>query len=530
MYYLLKGKIFIMTTNLLEKYQKRVAVAESLYKKNMNGANMPSEKKVALVRCLENVNSFLTEAFDNSVGTQRSDMGLYKKFALTLTNVAVPTLISYDLVMVYPMSSMSGYCAYLNFVAGSNKGTVKQGDVFNGFFGMPQENNSNAQYTSSTVTVAGTGDGTSTKEIKLDWISVVEGSVKIVAVKGDVGGATTTTYYVDDGAGKLYKADALTGYAQSITTLADGRVVANVTLPTGATEVGTVDYKTGTIALGEVSSTQQYFDGNLTTTYVYNNIYIPQNDLPLLNAKMDGIPLIAKARRIAVYYSQIAEYQAKTDYGFDMAGELAKQAAGQLQFEVDSEVVQLLAKTAKENVTDEEKALLTWSKTIPVGVSLAEHYEGFAEKIGYAGTILYNRTKRYAATWMVIAADVLPVMSFLKGFTAAPASNINGPYLAGTYNGLKVFVSPALDSGEYVIGVLNNAAKVAAAVYAPYLPVIPTQLLGHADGGMSQGFSTMYALEVLNPKLVVAGKIDGIGAQQYIVGDNANPVFTKSAT
>ena len=53
-----------MATNLLEKYQKRVAIAESLYKKNMNGANMPSEKKVALVRCLENVNSCLTEAFE----------------------------------------------------------------------------------------------------------------------------------------------------------------------------------------------------------------------------------------------------------------------------------------------------------------------------------------------------------------------------------------------------------------------------------------------------------------------------------
>lgn len=68
-----------------------------------------------------------------------------------------------------------------------------------------------------------------------------------------------------------------------------------------------------------------------------------------------------------------------------------------------------------------------------------------------------------------------------------PANNINGPFQAGTYNGLKVFVSPALEQGEYVIGVLNNAAKVAAAVYAPYLPVIPTQLLGYADGGMSQG-------------------------------------------
>ena len=228
-------------------------------------------------------------------------MGLYKRFALTLTNVAVPTLISYDLVMVYPMSSMSGYCAYLNFVAGSDKGTVKQGDVFNGFFGMPQENNSNAQYTSSNVTVTGTGDGSTTATIKLDWVSVVEGSIEIVAKKG-----ATETFYVDNGAGELYKASARTGYAQSITTLADGRVVANVKLPDGATKVGTVDYKTGEIKL----DSGNFFDGALTTTYVYNNIYIPQNDLPLLNAKMDGIPLVAKARRIAVYFSQIANYQA----------------------------------------------------------------------------------------------------------------------------------------------------------------------------------------------------------------------------
>ena len=88
----------------------------------------------------------------------------------------------------------------LNFVAGSNKGAVEQGkSVFNGFFGMPQENNSNAQYTSSNVTVTGTGDGTSTATIKLDWVSVVEGSLKIVADKSG-----TKTFYVDDGAGKLY--------------------------------------------------------------------------------------------------------------------------------------------------------------------------------------------------------------------------------------------------------------------------------------------------------------------------------------
>ena len=46
-----------------------------------------------------------------------------------------------------------------------------------------------------------------------------------------------------------------------------------------------------------------------------------------------------------------------------------------------------------------------------------------------------------------------------------------------------------------------------AAVFAPYMAVIPTQLLGMADGSMSQGFSTMYDLKILNKDLLVAGKI-----------------------
>lgn len=58
----------------------------------------------------------MNEAFDNSVGTQRSDMGLFKKFSLNLTTVALPNLIAFDLVIVYPMSAMSGYVNYLKEV------------------------------------------------------------------------------------------------------------------------------------------------------------------------------------------------------------------------------------------------------------------------------------------------------------------------------------------------------------------------------------------------------------------------------
>ena len=39
------------------------------------------------------------------------------------------------------------------------------------------------------------------------------------------------------------------------------------------------------------------------------------------------------------------------------------------------------------------------------------------------------------------------------------------------------------------------------------MPVVPTQLLGYADGAMSQGFSTLYDLKILNKSLLVSGRI-----------------------
>ena len=39
------------------------------------------------------------------------------------------------------------------------------------------------------------------------------------------------------------------------------------------------------------------------------------------------------------------------------------------------------------------------------------------------------------------------------------------------------------------------------------MPIIPTQLLGFADGAMSQGFSTLYDIKVLNADLIVAGQV-----------------------
>ena len=393
----------------------------------------------------------MNEAFENSVGTQRADIGNYKKFILNLTNIAMPNLIAFDLVMVKPMTSRSGYVTYVEYVAGSNKGGVKQGDVFNaplgfnGSFGNIDEDR--ARYTSAAVVEElEAGAEPSWKPLKQttkteDHFPVQEFDVEKYDGVDSEGKAVWTPVSLD--------------------------------------------------SEGKIAAAGKY-------RYIYDNCIIPQNDLPIINAVTKDIPLIAKARRIAIYYSQMAAFEMKTEMGEDLGQNLSEQAVGELKFEIDIEVIEFLKSLAGA-------AEISFDKKLPVGVSMAQHYEGFKETLNKMRSELYNRTRRFAPNYMVCAIDVLEVLAFCSGWRAAAPRAVAGAYLAGTIDGLKVFVAPNMEAGNFFVGV--NEGMVSAAVYAPYMAIVPTQLLGFADGAMSQGFSTMYALAALNKDLVVAGKV-----------------------
>ena len=357
-------------------------------------------------------------------------------------------------MLTKPMTSMSGTIAYLQYVYGTNKGATKQGEVYNDPFHLGDVD---TNYTSSRVVETATAVTDTGKTVaRLAW----------------------TPVYVGEDATQNVKI-----------TKEDGGTIAGLAF--------TIDAKTGVITFTAGVNAND----KVKVAYVYDNVVVPQNDIPLLNARMQDIPVKARARRIAIMYSQMANFQAKTDYGFDLGEALASQAVGELAYEIDTEAVQLLSDTA----TKEDA--LTWSRTLPVGVSKTEHYIGFTEVVGLAKSIIYKRTKKFAPNYMVIASDILPILGFVPSFTAAPATDVNGPYFAGTLQGLKVYVSPSIPDGEFFLGVNGNDLLTSAAVFAPYMAIVPTQLLQYADGGTTQGFSTLYDMKILNPLLLVKGEV-----------------------
>ena len=453
-----------MRQNLLETYSRQLKVAEAYVAKNFEGKTMSSNTALATAVLLDNTNRWITESLNSEIGaTTRDSMGAWKKFCLNLTNIAVPSLIANDLVIVHPMTSYSGSVAYLEYVSLTDKGGIAKGDVFNSVFGhgpmSGEKGEARQNFTSQIVVEA--YDGTPALEAEVDGLSYTEGTTVKFATYKLIGKKTVDGEEVD---AVVYSASA--------------------TAPEGMT-------------VNKIAYVSKQFQMN----------HIPSTEIPAIGPRMKHIPLVAEPRRIAVRYDQITAFQAKTDYGFSLDKQIAEQACGELAFEIDTEIVAMLKDGAVEGTTADELKKLTWSKTLPAGVSKFEHYNGFLEVVEMAKAIIYDRTRKFHPNYMVIASDILPVLRFVNGFTAVKNAKMNGPYKVGELDGLNVYVSPMMAPGEWFMGLNGNDMMSSAGVYAPYMAIVPTQLLGTPDGGMAQGFSTWYAKALLNKNLLVRGRI-----------------------
>ena len=197
----------------------------------------------------------------------------------------------------------------------------------------------------------------------------------------------------------------------------------------------------------------------------------------------------------------------------DFEATIAQQAQAELEYEVDSEAI-FLIKTEADKLDDSHK--FTWVDEELDTISYSMKAEGFARKLEQAKAAVYKATGRFMPNWMIVSPDVMPVLTFVKGFNPSNATSANGPYVAGTVAGMKVIVSPAIEEKACYLGVLGADGKTAVGVYAPYMPIVPTQLLGFADGRMSQGFSTLYDMKIINPLLLSKITIaEGNGASLY---------------
>lgn len=424
---------------LLEKYEPRIKVANDV-SKSVNGVELKDYQRLALATTLNTTSNFLNEKFSNSVGTQRADMGEFKKFCMNVNTVTLANLIFGEVAVEIGMPSTTGYITFMQYVAGSNKGGVKQGDVFNDPMYLGKMSEERTNYTGAPV-VENVGEEDT--EFVPAWTPVVGN--KVIGIK-------------KDGSGEV--------------------------------EIELVDGK-ATFVANTYSKIK----------YSYDNVTIPQNDLPILNARTRGVALLAKERNLAVYYSNLAQFQAKTEMGMDLGASLAQQAIHEISLGIDNEGIQLY----KDEAFDSGK---TWNQRVPYGISLRDHAVSFVKFLTDLSKVIRKKTQKFDANFVILSNDAETYLSVIDAYKPSEGSKKSGAYFAGKVKNLSIYVSPLLEDDEVIAGYNSgNLLEATPAVLGIYMPISPTQMIQTPDGGIAQGFQTLYDIKMLNPDLLVKGRI-----------------------
>lgn len=423
----------------MQKYASRIKIAEGI-RKEAHREPLNLEVKTALSTCLENTRQ-ICEA------TQSSHIPS-KTFFMDMVASVIPNTIAPELVSVQAMDAKAGMISYLRFVYGDKKGKAAAGQMFNNSLYHGQ---SVADYSASTISDEPLVASDGTTAVTLSFYPVIPGTLTI--------GANT-----DDGHGKIGGGD------------------------------GKIDYATGVITGLTVA------EGD-TANYEYDNETAPVK-VPQINLELAQVPIFAKSRKLAAYWGFDAAYDLKKQYGEEVSSLMAVQAAGEIAYEIDTEIVMDLYNQAGAG------ADLVWSKTAPHGVSLVDHYDSFWAKLVEGDAAIFGATQRFSPNFICCGINVLAVMQVMRNFSGDGAGNGVGPHFAGTLGGkYKVYVVPAMGANDFVMGYKGTNFLETGYVYAPYMPVLSTDLLTLANMTGQQGYATSYGKKMVNNKLYIKGHI-----------------------
>ena len=434
------------TQRNLKLAERYIRAAESVQK--AQGKTLNLEKKVALATTLANTKMICEATNSSNIPS--------KTYFMDMLTAVVPNLIAPDIVSTQALESKAGMISYLRFTYGTDKSPVQAGQMFNNSL---YTGRSEATYSSREIVEEPIADGAS-----LDFVPVLPGTVTIT---------DSTGTFVDNGVG-------------GFTNVATGQTVQNAT----------INYATGAISLNGLT--------DATANYEYNNEQVPDLKVPEINMSLAQIPIFAKSRKLAAYWGFDAAYDLRQQYGTEILDVMSAQAAGEIAHEIDTEIVMKLVQGAAAGPE------LTGSKVAPVGVSVVDHYDSFWVRLTEGAKIIFNATQRVQPNFIVCGSNVSAVIECMRNFDGTGATDAVGHHFFGTLGGrYKCYVVPLLDPDVFVLGYKGTNFLETGFVYAPYMPVLSTDILMPADFRGQQGYATSYGTKMINGKMYLRGRITG---------------------
>lgn len=423
--------------------------------------NFSTDNKLTLAQCLETVEVGINR---NSGRLNESrDFNTYKKhaFELVTTVVGGNTLID-QIVSVQPLKSRTGEVRYLKFIYGDNKGLVKAGQSFSDALGLA--NGVNPNYSSEDIDyefLGKTGD-TAPEITRLSWFPVRPGSVSI-----SFGGTAPIT---DDGNGGLVSTQITAG--------------------------GTIDYATGDV--------HYTLSAPATEDHIANYSYVLDSgkvNAPRIDVKVDWMPMVARTRKLKAVYCFDDAFDLDQDYGFEISTDTIANTGAEIRHEINGEVMNDLYKQAGLSSAP-------WSAIVPPGVSYSDHAASFYQEYVRCGNMIFQATQRFNSSFIICGTIAANIIESMPQFRSVTTIGTVGPHLSGYLNGsVPVYKNPYYNPEDYLVGFRGEGLADSGYIYAPYMPVVSTDLIVDANFQGSKGFATAYGKKMVNPKLYVRGRM-----------------------
>jgi len=235
---------------------------------------------------------------------------------------------------------------------------------------------------------------------------------------------------------------------------------------------------------------------------------------------IDKTSVTAKSRALKAEYSTELAQDLKAVHGLDAETELANILSTEILQEINREVIRTIYGVAKPGAQANTTAAGVFNlDTDSNGRWSVEKFKGLMFQIERDRNEIGHQTRRGKGNFMICSADVASAMSMAGMLETGHPTNPDDTMstLAGTMNGMKVYVDPyySLAAGQfYVLGYKGASPYDAGLFYCPYVPLQMVRAMGENTFQPKIGFKTRYGM-VKNPFVGSGGETMTADENQY---------------
>lgn len=204
----------------------------------------------------------------------------------------------------------------------------------------------------------------------------------------------------------------------------------------------------------------------------------------------------AKTRALKANYTVELAQDLKAVHGLSAETELANILSTEILAEINREVITTMNTNAKAG-TDFDASVLGSTST-SAGRWEVEVFKGLIYHIEKEANGIALDTRRGKGNFIICSSDVASALNstgnMSYGLTASMNVDTTGSLLAGTLNGMKVFIDPFAAAGSVTVGYKGANPYDAGMFYCPYVPLSMMKTIGEDDFQPRIGFKTRYGM------------------------------------